>query len=154
MYSGHPIGTIIMFPSLNLPKDYLLCNGDEFHIETYSELAQILGSDRLPNMTNRFPRGVGSMNDNKVLNNQSWKTGMPTNAFKIDKSGKHTHKYNIYVYDKHAPVSGSGYQLLRLKQAQQTPFTWPAGKHSHVIGGGDAETRPNSISVYFIIKAL
>ena len=81
MHNNHPIGTIIMFPSLNFPKSYLLCDGSLFDKASFRELEQILNGNRLPNFINRFPRGVGPVNNDTVLKYQNWATGAPRNRF-------------------------------------------------------------------------
>lgn len=69
---GNPVGTVISFLGLTAPKDYLICDGAEYHIADYLELAEFLrqqfgaanhfGGDgavsfAVPDMRNLFLRG-------------------------------------------------------------------------------------------------
>ena len=69
---GNPVGTVISFLGLTAPKDYLICDGAEYHIADYPELAGFFrqqfgaanhfGGDgaasfAVPDMRNLFLRG-------------------------------------------------------------------------------------------------
>ena len=150
MNNVDPIGTILMFPSLNLPKGYLLCNGAKFNTIIYSELAQILKSDTLPNFTDRFPRSVGPSTANKALHYQSWTTANPRNKWKTSEDGEHQHTYEDWA--TYINVANMGTEFVLYEQINTE--TEQDGGHIHIISGGDSETRPQSATIYFIIKAI
>jgi len=58
--SSTPIGTILMWPGSNLPEGYLICNGGTFNKEECPELYNILGSNKLPDLRDRFIVGAGN----------------------------------------------------------------------------------------------
>lgn len=55
-----PIGAMMMWPTATPPTDWLLCDGSTFSAVTYPDLATLLGGTTLPNLTNKFPLGVGA----------------------------------------------------------------------------------------------
>ncbi len=69
--AASPIGSIIMFGAVAAPSGWLLCNGVEVSQATYAALYAVLGADAfgtdaggnffLPNMTQKFPRGIGTI---------------------------------------------------------------------------------------------
>jgi len=46
-----------MWHSLNLPPNYLFCDGSVYNTLIYARLFQVLGTNTTPNLTNRFVRG-------------------------------------------------------------------------------------------------
>lgn len=55
-----PVGSILMWPTATPPTDWLICDGSTFSGVTYPDLATLLGGTTLPNITNRFPLGIGA----------------------------------------------------------------------------------------------
>ena len=46
-----------MWPTTNIPSDYLLCDGSSYNTTTYSALFAVLGTNTLPDFRGYFPRG-------------------------------------------------------------------------------------------------
>jgi len=75
-----PIGTILPFAGSKVPTGYLLCDGSEVLIATYSDLYSVigytykstslllgLGTFGLPDLRGRFPLGADNMNNNTTV---------------------------------------------------------------------------------------
>lgn len=75
-----PIGTILPFAGTSVPTGYLLCDGSELLIATYSDLYSVigysykapglldgLGTFGLPDLRGRFPLGADNMNNNMTV---------------------------------------------------------------------------------------
>jgi hypothetical protein len=56
-----PVGAILIWPSLELPDNYLICDGTIYNISTYPALAAVLANTFGGNGTTTF--GVPAMND-------------------------------------------------------------------------------------------
>lgn len=52
-----PIGAIVMWPTNNIPENWLLCNGNTFDPSQYPELSEVLPGFTLPNLRGNFPIG-------------------------------------------------------------------------------------------------
>lgn len=63
-----PVGTILLYGGINLPTNYLWCNGSLYSTTTYSTLYSVIGNTygsstgnfQVPNMLKRFPIGTDS----------------------------------------------------------------------------------------------
>jgi hypothetical protein len=51
--AGYPVGSIIPFAHGNLPSGFLLANGTQFNTVQYPQLFEYLGSEYLPDFSNR-----------------------------------------------------------------------------------------------------
>jgi microcystin-dependent protein len=132
---------------------------------------------RVPDLRGVFVRGAdhGRHTDpdagerstgDKVGSMQGYATGLPIKVFvtgvplkptsppsSIDESGNHTHATPHIPNDDHNTACA----LPSAPDAQEwnddAPTTTKAGTHSHTVaGGGDAETRPYNLYLYYIIK--
>jgi microcystin-dependent protein len=161
-----PIGTVICFAGINIPSDYMLCDGTKLLISEYSDLFKVIGqtfnqSDtdstlyfNLPDLRGQFVRGIDNnkgIDTGRVFGSiQNWSTGIPKNKFTTDVKGNHTHNVG-------SAWNGSGNPNAKYGVTYQSDAgnytTTAAGDHSHTItGGGDLETRPNNIALNYIIK--
>ena len=106
-----PIGTVICFAGINIPSDYMLCDGTKLLIAEYSDLFKVIGqtfkkSDtdstlyfNLPDLRGQFVRGL---DNGRVFGSiQNWSTGMPTNKFTTDSNGNHTHTTDVQGNHSH-----------------------------------------------------
>lgn len=124
--------------------------------------ASIASIDRLPDLRGVFLRGLNTGrkdgredpdgDNRKAGDYQGVATKRPNKAFTgvTVESGEHSHGFDgARHYD-----SGAGGHA-RAKPKGQRRTTHPAGKHRHnveITRGGDKETRPANVSVYFYIK--
>jgi hypothetical protein len=95
------------------------------------------------------PEGLRS--DLSVLQNDS--TKYPNAGFVIGKDGSHTHKI---VGHGALPGIGSGAGIVIAQHHGPTAIsnkdTIENGEHSHIINGGDIETRPKNKAIYYYMK--
>lgn len=89
-------------------------------------------------------------NGNNVGSLQSAATKMPRNPFVNDRHDGHSHTYSA-VTD--TPKNGADEGYFWIVNPGGNHQTSTDGAHSHVISGGDAETRPVNAYVYHIIRA-
>jgi microcystin-dependent protein len=161
-----PIGTVICFAGINIPSDYMLCDGTKLLIAEYSDLFKVIGqtfkkSDtdstlyfNLPDLRGQFVRGL---DNGRVFGSiQNWSTGMPTNKFTTDSNGNHSHTTDVQGNHTHS-YTRSFYQNNGLFHPDNTvsiatgldnPTNTPsgaisaAGGHSHTTTttGGHSHT--------------
>lgn len=165
-----PSGTIIA----SLPEPTLFLDGreDKWHLADAStipsgkflELAksgtlELADNTRLPDLRGMFLRGQNhGRNDGKqdpalrqVGSYQSAATSRPTQPFigEITESGEHKHEFDAAM---HFEAGESGHP--RAKPAGRPAETSEVGSHHmhtvEITKGGDAETRPANVSVYFL----
>lgn len=110
------------------------------------------GTGRDPEANQRGAAHVGGAVGDNVGSIQVDATGLPTGkdqAFKLSKSGKHTHEV------KHLPTGKSWYRIAGSYYADWTDDSTDStksGKHTHTVsGGGDKETVPKSAYVHYLI---
>ena len=118
-----PTGSLIMWPSVAIPTDWKLCNGDAISRTTFATLYSLIGTTfgvgdgtttfNLPNYKNRMPYGAdtvavgatgGSANAVVVSHNHTGTTGVDspdhTHNFSATTSGQsvqHTHNMTKYT---------------------------------------------------------
>ena len=177
-----PVGTILLFGGdpESLPDGWLPCNGDSQQWVKYPELAETIGTAyggdpgtffNVPDLRGRFPRGVdagagidpdavargaskdGGNTGDQVGSLQKSATAMPSQHFRIPSSGEHLH----VIGDGGNASDGDG-PYIDTSRAQsgaeeRTDALQRSGRHAHTLEGGDAETRPVNVAVWFIIKA-
>ena len=177
-----PLGTILPFGGLLNEQSleasgWLYCNGDTVSRTTYAGLFEAIGTAygsgdgsttfTLPNLQDTFMRGVttntkrdpgcnsrtaqttGGNTGAEVGSVEGFATGQPSTAFTIDSAGDHTHSV------QHIPTDNSSYAVAGSYQAIWNGGSAPtgnAGNHTHTITGGDSETRPINIGLFFIIR--
>ena len=167
-----PVGTVIA--SILEPKIFL-SNGrnKKWHLaddsavpldSTYGSIvkdAAIQKKERLPDLRGVFLRGMNSGRSDgsqdpegaaRVAGSlQGSATALPTNEFTAttNMAGEHTHNFN-----KPYPYNADSGSHPRAK-ADAAGTTSPAGNHEHTVtvnSGGDIETRPNNVAVFYYIK--
>ena len=137
-----------MWPSDVLPDGYLLCNGAAFDATHYPVLNQVLGTNRTPDLRSQFIRAAGGNTLDNFARHQ-YTTARPRSNFFTDTTGNHHH--TVRVGTKSSPVGGGGYHV-GMNPEHTTTST--EGNHiHHIASGGDPETAPNHVYLFFIIKA-
>jgi microcystin-dependent protein len=131
----------------------------------------------LPDLTSQFIRGVNltAINpatgktvdpdtDSRVASNEGGKTGnfvgsmqlpatgAPATVFTTEVRGSHHHKAGHLTGSNHRALDGVSFWQAR--DTGDTSTIASSGEHAHKVDqGGDAETRPANLSMFFIIKA-
>jgi hypothetical protein len=145
--------------------------------EQLEGLKVALGGERLPDLRGVFLRGVDASIDGKstsgrdkegirqVGKDQLPSTAMPIAAFRTEAAGAHNHNHDLGPganFDRilnfgRGPWTSTGFDG-KMVAGTEEPYVndskplVPAKDHTHVIEGGDAETRPYNVGVYWIIK--
>ncbi len=162
-----PVGTVIasMIPPeifLRNWPDWALANGDRIPVNSeYEKLVQ--NNANLPDLRGVFLRGLNvnkrpgeegyDPNGDRLAGHfQSYTTALPTESFSIEmqSAGNHRHQYQTHV-----EASGKeDHDHSPANKYTKHMDTKPSGEHTHdaSIIGGDSETRPSNVSVYFYIK--
>lgn len=169
-----PIGTILAYVgdlssdlNVNLLRDngWLVCRGQHVTSTDYEDLytliANTYGGDSnifaIPDLRGRFVRGVDSLSQvtNQIGENQEYLTALPQegSAFTSDVQGDHHHKIPQLPDDYETKDVAAGHDLAAWNSGKVTSSS--SGRHTHYIDrGGDKESRPINVYVYYIIKAL
>jgi microcystin-dependent protein len=158
-------------------QGWLPCDGRSVAKRDYIDLFIAIESSyggggtnfNLPDLRGRFPRGVngsrspaldpdastrqaaaaGGNVGNNIGSVQPTATGAPTTPFQTDTSAQHAHDA------PHAPVTGNAYAVAGQHYGlwnEGQVATDSSGGHTHVLTGGDAETRPLNLNVNHIIR--
>ena len=128
-----------------------------------SDFAQLTGLDFAPDARGGFMRmgdfsgvsAIGSFQD-------SW-TKLPINPFVIDLQGDHTHGPYMYLgdqggssFDNKIAIQGAEFgsktKSYQRKNRDGQDYIQAGGVHTHTIEGGDAETKPVSLSVNYFLR--
>ena len=164
-----PIGSVmasVLSPrdfSLRYGNDWIIADGRE--VDTGTDYYKITGKRKIPDLRGRFLRG---MNEKASVDPQSGRdvgslqddsTKLPNSPFSIDLSGSHSHTGTVGAVrtTKHAHLDG-GSQIYPLAaehwlKTPAKPLTIEESEnHAHSVSGGDEETRPKNVAVYFYIK--
>jgi microcystin-dependent protein len=133
-----PTGGVIPFGGQIAPGGFLLCQGQAVSRATYATLFSIIGVSfgagdgvttfNIPNMINRFPRGVANAGSDFP--------GV-TQAAGTDNIGTHTH---TYATDGQGNFGSNNYLV------PPTPSTDSAGDHTHAV------VTPPNVGFNYIIK--
>ena len=116
-----------------------------------------VAADRDSDRDGRRPaRGTGGNRGNAVGSYQEYATALPTNPFSAAEAGGHRHHLDVETTASRAARGRD-----EISNTLAYPFVGPRnvqsavdGQHGHVVSiGGDRETRPRNVSVYWIIKA-
>jgi len=161
--NGVPVGAILPYSSATIPDGWLLCDGSAIPSE-FSELRALMGNNA-PDLRGRFLRGnpasgrsLLSFEDDAVQNhNHGFSGNTSTN-------GNHDHNYVDESRGSRAisGVSDGGSATAVGGVTSRTAQTNITGNHNHSFSGTtnngnsgrfSGETRPDNISVNYIIRA-
>lgn len=149
-----PIGSIIPFPGISIPENWLLCDGRAISRTTYSNLFNVIGTTygvgdgsttfNIPNLKGRVP--VGQDSSQTEFNNLGKKGGEKTHTLSISEMPSHNHNVKVKM---NASGFGDGY----LSAASGYDYSSSSSPVENK-GGGQAH---NNLQPYivqkFIIKA-
>jgi microcystin-dependent protein len=105
-----------------------------------------------PDTDSRVASNVNGNTGNKVGSMQLPATGAPGTPFTTEVKGSHQHKAHHLTSSNHRALDGVSFWQAR--DTGDTATIASGGEHTHKVSqGGDAETRPTSVSMFYIIKA-
>ena len=142
--SSTPIGTILMWPGSNLPEGYLICNGGTFNKEECPELYNILGSNKLPDLRDRFIVGAGNEYN---LGNTG---GEKEHTLTVEELPSHKHIYSSIGDNRLATRYGSREDAVQGDSNYGSAWDY----ETQAVGNNQPhENRPPYYALYFIIRA-
>lgn len=153
---GCPIGTIIMWASSTIPSGWLTCDGGTINSVLYPELANLFPDGLLPNLVGQFVRGAGTGHALNYKTPVGHTTARPKTAFSGNTSYAGTHDHAMFTNRGGTPWKGGGSTDTELVRQGGGDRTENTGNHMHIFtvtAGGDAETAPDHVVLYYIIKA-
>jgi len=161
---GNPVGTVISFLGLTAPKDYLICDGAEYHIADYPELAEFFQqqfgaanhfggggatSFAVPDMRNLFLRGYHGESEEPLSGN----VGEKQEATKIPNIYVAAYGRGLFV-GKNPSLDGNWPDQVDRKEPEQSTYSeTSATVHSGAVSA-HYTTRPVNMAVLFCIKAV
>src|SRR5439155_21408319 len=152
---------------------WMLCDGRKLEGIAYDELRKVLGQDSLPDYRGCFPRCIDAGIDGKTTSQrdkdgirkagheQLASTAMPLKRFQVTGSGEHQHLLDFPIITpdpKGKEVVGAvrsprGNDDSKFgNTSMRDVHKGNKGEHTHGLDGGDAETRPVNIAVYYIVR--
>ena len=143
-----PIGTILMWPGTaqKIPEGFVICDGSQFDTSSNPTLYEILGSNRLPDLRDKFIVGAGSEYNIGATG------GEKEHILTVEELPSHSHNYSSDGDDAWASnrivdrtdkscYGDSNYSSAWLYKTEST-------------GNGRAhENRPPYYALFYIIKA-
>jgi microcystin-dependent protein len=115
------------------------------------------GTGRDPDSAQRTPSGTGGDDGDAVGSAQGWATGLPVNPFITDTAADHTHGLqNQPTTDGQTAAGASGPLSAEVMAwTDNGSATDQEPDHTHTINtGGDAESRPDNLYLFWYVKAL
>jgi microcystin-dependent protein len=143
-----------------------LCDGRPLEGSAYGALRKVLGKDHLPNLCGCFLRGLdkdfagnASGKDKGSAriagDEQGYATARPSGGTKFATSEEPEHVFDLMT-ETDAGRNNGGLKntvTCSFNTNPRTLFKITVPKHSHTIdSGGDRETRPTNVAIYWIIK--
>ena len=161
---GVPIGTIIDFAGqeTRIPRGYLICDGSEYLISEYPELAQILGNVwgvseplkfTIPNLMGRVSVGAGQnyFTSTSGINTSLGSYG-GTYSVELERGQlpRHSHEFRINLpFDTEVPATTG----IKTRPVWGTTDGGPElGSFGSILGQPHTNVQPSAV-VYKIIKA-
>lgn len=160
---GNPVGTVISFLGLTAPKDYLICDGAEYPVADYPELAEFFrqqfgaanhfGGDgavsfAVPDMRNLFLRGYHGESEEPLSGN----VGEKQEATKIPNIYVAAYGRELFV-GKNPSLDGNWPDQVDRKEPEQSTYSeTSATVHSGAVSA-HYTARPVNMAVLFCIKA-
>ncbi|NES45950.1 tail fiber protein [Moorena sp. SIO2C4] len=139
-----PVGTVVPYTGSSAPAGWLMCDGTSFDADKYPDLNNVLNSEKVPDLRNRFIVGSGS---DYATNDTG---GQKTVTLTLDQMPSHNHAPDEY-YTYLLKVDGH-YTTDKTDDTGSEPNLHSA-KATLSKGGGQAhENRPPYHALNYIIK--
>jgi hypothetical protein len=133
-------------------RRWILADGREVNGTAYARATK---GKSVPNLQNMFLRGIDLKNKREAGDIQKYSTALPAKPFTGVTSADGLHEHPGVVAPP-SPPNGERYNAGGSNYPVPFPAkTGMAGDHSHqvtIAAGGDAETRPDNVAVYYYIK--
>lgn len=155
-----PIGSIIAFGGVELPGEFLWCDGSLIRKDKYARLFSVLGPYRygtdtadefyLPDFRNKFIRGTSNVNANATITNNN----THNHSNNVTNSGNHTHNvngsstsstgghnHNVYIPGSNNTGStngGNAASIVAIRTHDHGGYTTSTGDHNHSNYGANA----------------
>ena len=147
---GVPIGTVVMWLAPNPPDGWLICDGSSFDIKEYAALHTHLNTiynyttGKTPDFRGLYPGGAGSAHNNQLTVGSaaranvyfSQRTAQPNGGPPTSNSSRPTGNVRTFAASGNTNAYSDGISKVSISE------------------GWDAVTRPPTLSVHFIIKAV
>jgi hypothetical protein len=104
-----------------------------------------------PDVSGRVASHANGKAGNQVGSRQAPATGAPVTPFTAALDGRHWHPGG-HISDRWQTLPQSGRMAITARDYILVDVS-SDGAHTHQVQGGDAETRPVNVSLFFIIKA-
>ncbi|MBY3179324.1 hypothetical protein HFO27_32805 [Rhizobium leguminosarum] len=159
-----PIGTVIasVLPPVEFAKAGGEVEGAPLDKRTWiladgrsvigTKYAKLTGDQPIPNFQGMFLRGIDVSTSRKPGSVEGHATALPVASRFVGQTsvaGDHVHSGGAGFGNDRYEAGGDDYRAVGATQ------TGAAGSHHHVVeitGGGDSETRPKNVAVYYYIK--
>lgn len=142
--SSTPIGTILMWPGSNLPTGYLVCDGSTFSKDDCPELYNILGSNKLPDLRDRFIVGAGNSYTLGSIG------GEKEHTLTIEELPSHKHIYSSTCENTLTTRYGNREDAIQGDSNYGSAWDY----ETQAVGNNQPhENRPPYYALYFIIRA-
>jgi microcystin-dependent protein len=149
-----PIGAVLPYAGQTAPAGYLLCDGSEVPLGTYSALFQVIGYSykpavlllgkntfALPDMRGRFPLGRDNMDNNITVPDKT-----DQNIF-IDAGGGAANRVTDVTADTLGAGSGSDTKTLDISNIPEHRHTLSTGQADYfAVGRPGLTSDPNGVS--------
>ena len=139
------------------PADHFICDGTLFSATLYPDLARILGSNRLPDMRDRFVRGYrpGGIRGGMLRRTAGRLVGL-ARQFRTNQRATTTttSRFGWTGNSRRRTVDDIEYRRTSRRSYSGDPSTDRCRcTHHNITAGGDSETAPDHIIMAFIIQA-
>jgi microcystin-dependent protein len=159
-------------------QGWLLCDGTPYpaggeYEALFDRIGANYGGDdqtfNVPDFRGRFSRGTdhgrgadpdtagrialnrGGNTGDKVGSAQPYATGLPVNQFHTAEAGEHQHDAPHLSHTYHN-TSKAIWTETCMEWSSDAQNTSEAGDHSHMVTGGDSESRPVNVYAHYLIK--
>ena len=153
-----PIGTILPYSSINVPRGYMICDGRELSRTDYSDLFDVIGTNygvgngsttfNIPNLTGRVPVGINSADS--TFENLGNSGGEKTHTLTTNEMPSHTH---IPTWQSNCPpwLQAGGYGQISPSASGGANKANIGNLSINNTGGGQAH---NNLQPYVVITYI